>query len=258
MPAIQVVLFDLGGTLLHYDQPPERSFERLNAAAFVALLKAAAAEGAKIPDPELAVRAVGRMSAAIEARSRRTLYSNTAETILRDGLEAIGIQLSPAQWDAGLAAYYETISAAVKPVAGDAPAVLETLVDDGRTLGLVSNTLWAPALHDRDLERFGLYSYLPVRVYSSTAGFIKPHPDIYRKALDILNVAPAEAVFVGDRLDVDIAGPQKIGMRAVLVDSPYRSEVEDSEIKPDAQIKTLDELPALLDEWERALEITIP
>jgi putative hydrolase of the HAD superfamily len=258
MPAIQVVLFDLGGTLLHYDQPPERSFERLNAAALLALLNAAEAAGARTPDPELAVRAVGRMAAAIEAKSRRTLYANTAETVIWDGLEAIGVRLPPVAWDAGLAAYYDTIARAVLPVDGDAPGVLAGLVDDGRTLGLVSNTLWAPALHDRDLERFGLIEYLPVRVYSSVAGFIKPHPNIYRKALDALNVAPAEAVFVGDRTDVDVAGPQKIGMRGVLVDSPYRGDAQDSEVKPDGQIRTLDELPALLDEWERALEVTIP
>jgi putative hydrolase of the HAD superfamily len=258
MPAIQVVLFDLGGTLLHYDQPPERSFERLNASALLALLKASAAAGTRVADPEMAVRAVGRMAAAIDAKSRRTLYSNTAETIIWEGLEAIGVHLPPAAWDAGLVAYYASISAEVTPVDGDAPAVLAHLVEQGRTLGMVSNTLWAPALHDQDLERFGLFEYLPVRVYSSVSGYIKPHPQIYRKALDALNVAPAEAIFVGDRLDVDVAGPQKIGLRAVLVDSPYRSDAPDAETRPDAHLRTIDELPALLDEWERALEITVP
>ena len=33
MPGIQVVLFDLGGTLLHYEQPPEHTFEAINARA---------------------------------------------------------------------------------------------------------------------------------------------------------------------------------------------------------------------------------
>jgi len=258
MPAIHVILFDLGGTLLHYDQPPEHSFERLNALALQQFLRAAASEGARIGDPEIAIRAVGRMAAAIEAKSRRTLYANTAETIIWDGLEAVGVRLSPAAWDAGLAAYYAAISKAVTPVAGNAPGVLAGLVEEGRTLGLVSNTLWAPALHDRDLDRFGLLPFLPVRVYSSVAGFIKPHPTIYRKALDALNVSPTEAVFVGDRPDVDIAGPQKIGMRAVLVESPYRRSEYDPEIKPDARIKTIDDLPTLLEEWERALEVTIP
>ena len=58
MPPIQVVLFDLGGTLLHYDQPPEFSMDALDAVALHAFLAAAAKAGGKVPDPELAVRAV--------------------------------------------------------------------------------------------------------------------------------------------------------------------------------------------------------
>jgi putative hydrolase of the HAD superfamily len=253
MPAIQVVLFDLGGTLLHYDQPPELSMERTNALAMRGLIEAAARHGGKVPDPELAIRAVGRMAAAMEARARRTHYANTAEQIIREGLEAIGVQLSGKAWDAGLAAYYNAISAVVKPVAGNTPAVLAQLTEQGRGLGLVSNTFWTPAMHDADLARFGLLPYLPVRVYSCVFGMVKPHPTIYRHALDKLDVAPAEAVFVGDQLTVDIAGPQKIGMRAVLVASPFRQET-DPEINPDARIQTIDELPALLDAWDQVLD----
>ena len=69
MPPIQVVLFDLGGTLLHYDQPPEFSMDALNAAALRAFLAAAVQAGGKVPDPELAVRAVGGMAAALEAKA---------------------------------------------------------------------------------------------------------------------------------------------------------------------------------------------
>ncbi len=235
MSLIQVVLFDLGGTLLHYEQPPEYSFEALNAKALGALLEAAAQAGTEVPDPDLAVRAVGRMAAAMEARATRTQYANTAEVIVHDGLEAIGVKLPPKAWDAGLAAYYSAISAVVKPVEGDVPGLLAQLAAQGYGLGLVSNTFWAPALHDADLARFGMLDYLPVRVYSCVFGMTKPHPSIYRHALDQLDVAPAEAVFVGDKLRVDVFGPQKIGMRAVLLASPYRVEA-DPEITPDANI----------------------
>jgi len=34
MPAIQVVLFDLGGTLLHYERPPEFTLEQLTIAHY--------------------------------------------------------------------------------------------------------------------------------------------------------------------------------------------------------------------------------
>jgi putative hydrolase of the HAD superfamily len=85
---------------------------------------------------------------------------------------------------------------------------------------------------------------------------VKPHPTIYRQALDRLDVAPAEAVFVGDKLAVDIAGPQKIGMRAVLIASPFRVE-EDPEIVPDARIQTIDDLPDVLEAWDKVLEMPV-
>ena len=177
--------------------------------------------------------------------------------IISDGLEAIGVKLPPRAWDAGLAAYYGAVSAIVKPVEGNAPTVLALLAAQGLGLGLVSNTFWAPAMHDADLARFGLLDYLPARVYSCVFGMTKPHPSIYRHALDKLDVAPAEAVFVGDKLKVDIAGPQKLGIRAVLVASPFRVE-NDPAISPDARIQTLDELPAMIESWDRVLEAQVP
>lgn len=252
MSAIQVVLFDLGGTLLHYEQPPELTFEAMNARALRAFLTVASKGGTRVADPELAIRAVGRMASALEAKAKRTGYANSADTIIRDGLEAVGIRVPERAWEGALEAYYAAISAVVKPVAGDAPGVLAMLAAQGRGLGLVSNTFWSPAMHDADLARFGLLEHLPVRVYSCVAGYVKPDARVYRQALDRLDVAPAEAVFVGDKLDVDVAGPQKLGMRAVLVVSPFRAE-SDPEIQPDARVETIDELPAVLDGWDEAL-----
>lgn len=253
MPIIQAVLFDLGGTLLHYEQPPDNTFEAMNGRALRAFLKIAMGEGVRVADPDLAIRAVARMGAALDAKAKRTHHSNQAEIVIREGLEAVGVRVPDRVFDDAMQAYYELISAFVAPIEGDAPAVLKRLTDQGRLLGLVSNTLWAPEIHDADLQRFGLLAYLPVRVYSSRAGYIKPDERIFRQALDRFDVAPAEAVFVGDRLDVDIAGPQKIGMRAILLASPYRTEASD-EIAPDANIDRLDELPGLLDGWDRAIE----
>ena len=76
----------------------------------------------------------------------------------------------------------------------------------------------------------GLLDYLPARVYSCEFGMTKPHPSIYRHALDKLDVAPAEAIFVGDKLKVDVVGPQRLGMHGVLVASPFRVE-SDPEIR---------------------------
>ena len=118
MPVLQVVLFDLGGTLLHYEQPPELTFDAINARALSAFLGVAIKAGAKVPDLELAIRAVGRMAAAVEAKARRTHYANNADLIIREGLEAVDIRVPNRAWGNALEAYYAAISDVVKPVAG--------------------------------------------------------------------------------------------------------------------------------------------
>jgi 4-nitrophenyl phosphatase len=45
----------------------------------------------------------------------------------------------------------------------------------------------------------------------------KPNPEIYRLALQRLSVSPEQALVVGDRLETDILGAQKIGCKTALV-----------------------------------------
>jgi putative hydrolase of the HAD superfamily len=57
-------------------------------------------------------------------------------------------------------------------------------------------------------------------VFSCSCGLRKPDPRIYRLALDQLGVAPAEALFVGDGANDELAGAERVGMRAILVHRP--------------------------------------
>jgi putative hydrolase of the HAD superfamily len=54
-------------------------------------------------------------------------------------------------------------------------------------------------------------------VFSSTCGLRKPDPRIYRTVLEELDVEPADALFVGDGANDELAGAERVGMRAVLV-----------------------------------------
>ena len=56
---------------------------------------------------------------------------------------------------------------------------------------------------------------------------------------------------------VDVAGPAEIGVRTVLVASPFRTG-QNPDIEPDARINQLDELPALLEAWDQAIERNLP
>jgi len=59
-------------------------------------------------------------------------------------------------------------------------------------------------------------------VLSCSVGLSKPDPRIYRLACERLDVAPEECLFVGDGANDELAGAERVGMRAVCVLPPGR------------------------------------
>jgi len=59
-------------------------------------------------------------------------------------------------------------------------------------------------------------------VLSCTVGLSKPDPRIYELACERLGVRPDECLFVGDGANDELAGAQRVGMRAVCVLPPGR------------------------------------
>lgn len=132
----------------------------------------------------------------------------------------------------------------------DAPDALQTLLDHGILVALVTNSSLPMQLRDRELEAFGLLHLIPhCRLSAADAGRLKPHPQIFRAALEQLGVKPGEAVFVGDNPVPDIAGAQNAGMRAVLRSGRHATPEMAALIEPDARLDSLAELPAILDDW---------
>ena len=95
-----------------------------------------------------------------------------------------------------------------------------------------------------DLAAIGLAHYFQVSVAAHRIGTAKPDPAIFLAACEELDVAPAEAVYVGDDPLLDVAGAQKAGLRAVWMN---RLELQSKRpmpdhIQPDATCTTLYEL----------------
>jgi putative hydrolase of the HAD superfamily len=76
-------------------------------------------------------------------------------------------------------------------------------------LGIVSNFYGNLAAVCDDV---GVRPFFGIIVDSVWAGCTKPDPLIFRRAVDGLRVAPAEATFVGDSLSRDMAGARAVGM----------------------------------------------
>ena len=102
-----------------------------------------------------------------------------------------------------------------------APIVLEALRRRGVKTAIVSNTPWgSPAGEWRtELARHGLLESVDAVVFCVDVGWRKPHRAPFDRALALLEVAPPDAVFVGDDRHWDVVGAQNAGLRPVLLGS---------------------------------------
>jgi len=246
MMALKAVLFDLGGTLLHYHDPHEtdrqRPFRRVTMLGVQAVLAKVAASGWSLPAPDQIQEIIDRHIGLAYRALVETQAGGTVETPVRAGLAEMGVNLDDAQWADLRPDFYSHINQIVFPRSG----IVETLIalrSKGCLLGLISNTYWAADVHDAHIEAYGLSELLPMRLYSCDLPHSKPHPAIFQAALERLGVSAGESAYVGDRPDVDVAGAQNAGMRGILIRSPYDSASLDG-IAPD---HIIDEIPGLLD-----------
>ena len=113
----------------------------------------------------------------------------------------------------------------------DALPVLDEVRARGLRIGLLSNSA-------RDLGAFVAHHRLTVDAVltSGVHGKTKPHETIFRRMLELLEVAAADAVMVGDTVEDDVEGARAVGMRAVLVDRERRHP----------ELESIDDLRALL------------
>lgn len=122
----------------------------------------------------------------------------------------------------------------------DVVDTLHSLRDRDVRMGLISNSQRCLRSFQSHFELDGL---LTVTVSSSDHQRMKPHPDLFRAALTLMNASPDEAMMVGDSIRHDVVGAQSVGMRPVLLSrgGPLPN------VGPDvAVIRSLRELPALL------------
>lgn len=126
----------------------------------------------------------------------------------------------------------------------DAVYVLQKLHQKYK-LGLISN-FGIPECGRRLLEMFGLKEYFDLIVISAEVNQRKPSPKIFKNALQKLGVDASRAVFVGDMMDLDVIGPQSVGMKTILI--KRRSSRQDTVAKPDMIIMSLTELLTALED----------
>jgi len=91
------------------------------------------------------------------------------------------------------------------------------------------------------LRKCGIASCFRTITDSGLVGYEKPHPEIFRHALNSMQAAPEESLYVGDVYSVDYLGATGAGMQALLMDVPgaYRD-------KGVPRVESLEELQIML------------
>lgn len=124
--------------------------------------------------------------------------------------------------------------------------VLETIKKGGYKIAMIAN---ADSVDARNIMiTCGLEVYFDAMVISEELGIEKPAREIFEAALDKLKVKAENAIMVGNRIDADIVGANRIGMKSVWFkwNNRYHETIGNKEERPDFVIKSLSELLGIL------------
>lgn len=231
--SIDAVIFDWGGTLTPWITADGRGWWRI----------------AERLVPAEQVEEIGGLLHEAEEevwrRSREEHRSGTLEEIFAAGglsADALAYAAHDDEWD------YATF---IDP---EAPAMLAGLREREIKVGVLSNTAWTRARHERIFVRDEVDHLIDGAVYTSEIPYTKPHPEAFKAAMAAVGATdPARCVFVGDRPFDDIFGAHQVGMRAVLIPHSAIPDVQrgHTDGSPDAVIQKLSELLEVVDGWRR-------
>jgi len=205
---IDAILFDVGGTLVDLRPTKEEIFQRH--------LKA---HGLDIPLETLtpilakAERRFDAQTAELNGKNEEPFWEKYDNFVL-DKIEYTGERTS---FSKDLSDDFARLIPQVTNWVEfpDARPLLEDLADRKFRLGVISN---ATDLARNVLVNLDLKKFFETVVISAEVGVNKPDPKIFHIATKELKVPPNRAIYIGDRLAVDVMGATRAGMNAILVD----------------------------------------
>jgi HAD superfamily hydrolase (TIGR01549 family) len=236
----KAVLFDLGSTLINYDNNSWDELGRRGCTAAGKLLDG------MTPEPISPERLWEDFHYAVDLMFENhsddlkeiDLYEVTTRILAK-----LGIVSQDGLINRFVDTYYQPITTQITLIPG-ASEILKKLRESGSKIGLVSNTVFPAKFHRAEMTRFGILPFFDFTIFSSEIGFRKPKIDIYLKALELAGSKPDETIFVGDRLVEDVGGPQSVGIKGILKITDGRDY--SAPVTPYKTIHELSELDSIL------------
>lgn len=145
-----------------------------------------------------------------------------------------------AKYVAAAVGAYHAAKSSIQPYP-EVPRTLMELRGEGYNLYIATN---GTAVKQWDkLILLGVHMFFEEVFVSESMGMEK-NVEFFRKALKQINAKPEECVMVGDKPEIDLFPPKKLGMKTIRAMMGGRHTSKPG--KPDAEMKNFAELPKLL------------
>ena len=240
MITAKVALFDLGNTLF-YDRPSDwpRVYRRAEGALWRVLRRG----GVRITAAELYQGHATLLSYYYALRGDGIDEPGTLR-ILKELLAGKNMAVPDETAEKALRAMYAVTQTNWR-VERDAAATLRILLKRGYRLGAISN-----GSDDKNameiLDRARMRPVFDFIITSEAHGRRKPAASIFQAALAHFQVEGRMAVMIGDSYEADILGAHALGMSTIWYIKHAAAPGIVRPVQPDATIRKLSELPALL------------
>ncbi|MEO3992773.1 MAG: HAD family hydrolase [Desulfurococcaceae archaeon TW002] len=129
---------------------------------------------------------------------------------------ALGIKLSREELERLSHNYVISTRDFIPKVNREVYEVIPKIRELGLKIAIVSNTSFSEEGVRAMLENLRLANYFDVVVSSSSLGYNKPNPRIYKYLMRKLGLKPQEILHVGDSCINDVLSPVSVGLRAAL------------------------------------------
>lgn len=249
---IHGVIFDFDNTLAHLTRPLDDLLEE-GARQAEAYMRST---GMTLPENFWQnIMEARRFS---EEKSEEEMEEHIADDAMSFLLQFFGYpasQMDPEVLGRAVDLFYAPEMTAWTPAPG-AIEMLQQLQGDGYKLALLTNYN-CDRVFQRTIDYLGIRPYLDVVIASATVEYRKPDEKLFQLVLDRWEVLPYEVIMVGDSLSHDIQGAIELGALTVQSLQPTTPQVEHDnaqvaeQVKADATLTHLSQLPALVTQWAR-------
>jgi HAD superfamily hydrolase (TIGR01509 family) len=244
-PNYDAVLFDLDGTLWHFDDAPPP--EEIAAALAPGLERVITGWGqhSTIPYDALDLAIIGGFRLSDEAADE--IHQHRHPDRVADVINTLAVHRVAATREQAqqLLDAFLAYPALLRPRLFDgALEAIEDLRSTGVLLATATNRSHTAAQITDELRYHNLAHHFDEVLTAGDVGWFKPHPAIIHAALEALDVPPERALMVGDEPRRDIAAARAAGVTSVLIAHPGRPSATPAaaDEQPHHTIESLSEL----------------